>query len=173
MKNIAILLSIIALSLNSCKNSDSKTKISESEEIPATVEVKKVKTPEELEEEGNMVRAELKAYFNEIPESFKFKESLVNAMGVRKSVFIAENVNEEAKKQLDKWVQEQSKELVNKNWEKIVLRDNEMISGMLYNSYSFKKLQGGESSLKDIVSLTSVYNTEKETYTIFVKPYTV
>lgn len=171
MRKIAILVSIIVLALYSC--SDSKTKKPVSDEVKTEVKIKKVKTLAERKEEGKEVRKELNNYLKQIPENLVFKEAVVNAMGIKKSVFHAENVDEEARNTIEKWLDEQLKDMVAAKWEKTQLQDDDVISGMTYNSYSLKKAQDGDSSQSDMLNLTSVYSPDNMTYTIFVKPYAI
>lgn len=173
MKKLTIIIAVLSIILSSCGDSNSKAKDSVNEKANTVVKKKEIKTIEQRKEAGIAVRAELNKYLKEIPENLVFKESLVNAMGIKKTVFVAENVDAETKIQLDNWVIEESEKLVKANWEKILLQDRVMVSGMEYNSYSFKKAQGGESTATDMLSLTSVHSPDKETFSIFIKPYSL
>ncbi len=172
MKKITLLLSIIALSIYSC--GDSKSKNVEDEKVKTETivkKIKKVKTLAERKEEGKVVRTELAEHLKEIPENLVFKESVVNAMGLKKSVFEAEIVDEETNSLIEKWLQEQLSNMEADGWEKSQLQENDVISGIIYNSYSMKRVQGGESTVIEMFSLTSAYAPNLETYTIFVKAY--
>ncbi len=173
MKKLAILVSILALVIFSCKDSKSKKTKPESisSEVKSEVKVKKVTTLEERKEEGKIARTELNDYLKQIPENLVFKESVVNTMGIKKYVFVAENLDEIAISDLDKWLTEQMNFMVADKWERSQLQENDVISGMIYNSYSFKRPQRGESGMVDMFSLTSVLSPEQKTFTIFVKAY--
>ena len=173
MKKMFLALTITTFLLVACGDNNSKKTKETKIEQQKTPKKKEVKTIAQRKKEGKVVRTELSKYITNIPESLVFKEAIMNNAGIKKSVFFAENVDEEQKMKLDSWVLDQIKKLENDSWEKLLLQDNVVISGMTYNTYSFKKAQGAESSIVDMLSLTSVYSPDKKSYTIFVKPYTL
>lgn len=166
-----ILLALAIFTLVSCGDSNSKK--ADNNKTEKTIKTKKVKTVAERKEEGKTVRTELSTYLIEIPEEMVFFNSILNAGGIKKSAFIAENVDEATKNKLDSWFKKQSDDLVAANWEKIVLQEDVTVFDMLTNSHSYRKAQGGDSILTDMLSFSTVYNPKAKTYTLYVKPYTI
>ncbi len=174
MKKLPILVMVLSIMLWSCGDANKKeTKTNDKKENTELPKKKKVKSLEQRLEEGKIVRTELERYDLQIPKNLIFKETLINAMAFKKSTFITDAIDETTKIELENWFKKQSEDLVNLKWEKTLLQKNDTISGMLFNSYSFKRAQGGESTLNDMLNLASVYNPAKKTYTIYVKPYVI
>lgn len=156
----------------SCGDTKSKENTDKKEKKTEIKKKKQVKTIEQRKEEGKVIRAELEKYNLQIPENFIFKETLINAMAFKKSTFIADNVDETIRIELDNWFNKQSDDLVNLKWKKTILQKNDTISGILYNSYSFKKDQGGQSTLSDMLTISTAYNP-RGTYSMYIKPYVI
>lgn len=168
-----LLLTLAIFTLVSCGDSNSKkTEKDKTEKSEKTIK-KKIKTLKERKEEGKTARAELSTYLMEIPENLVFSNAIFNASGIKKSSFIAENIDEAAKIKLDDWFKKQSDDLVTASWEKIVLQEDVTVLDLLTNSHSYRKAQGGDSILTDMLSLSTVYDPKRKTYTLHVKPYTI
>lgn len=165
-----LLLTLAVFTLVSCGDSNSKKTEKDSTE---KIIKKKVKTLAERKKEGKAVRAELSTSLTEIPKNLVFSNAIMNASGIKKSSFIAENVDEATKNTLDTWFKKQSDDLVAANWEKIVLQEDVTVLDLLTNSHSYRKAQGGDSILTDMLSLSTVYDPKRKTYTLYVKPYTI
>ena len=174
MKKLTVLIPILLLIFWSCKNENPKTKKQDGREQIETLEPKK-KQPKslvEIKKEGKIVRMQLEKYGLQIPENLIFKETLINAMAFKKSTFIADNVDEAMKNDLDNWYHKQMDELVVSKWEKIPLQKDKIVSGVLFNSNSFKRAQAGTSSVSDMLSIGTVYDP-KGVYIVYIKPYVI
>ncbi len=174
MKKLTVFIAILLLIFWSCKNENPKTKKQDESEQIEKLEPKrkKVKNMKERRKEGKIVRTQLEKYGLQIPENLIFKETLINAMAFKKSTFIADNVDETMKNELDNWYHKQMDELVVSKWEKIPLQKDKIVSGVLFNSNSFKRAQAGTSNVSDMLSITTIYDP-KGVYIVYIKPYVI
>ena len=174
MKKLTVFIAILLLIFWSCRNENPKTKKQDESEQIEKLEPKrkKVKNMKERRKEGKIVRTQLEKYGLQIPENLIFKETLINAMAFKKSTFIADNVDEAMKNDLDNWYHKQMDELVVSKWEKIPLQKDKIVSGVLFNSNSFKRAQAGTSSVSDMLSIGTVYDP-KGVYIVYIKPYVI
>jgi multidrug efflux pump subunit AcrB len=174
MKRISIIVSFVLLIAGACKDTKVKEE-KKGEEIPVKIEKKETKRPkltlEERKKLGEAVRADLAKFKLAIPDTLVFFNSVIDANAFKKSTFRVDNVDEKLRKVLDTWYAKQIKDLEKNKWDKTQIQKEEKVSELLINSYSFKKPQGGQSTLYDVISLTSVYDASRQTYQVYIKPY--
>jgi hypothetical protein len=104
-----------------------------------------------------------------IPENLPFIEIKKGATQYT-AKFKIENIDEATREQLDDWYAQQISDLTANGWNKRDLRVNEKALGTVLNQYILSKPKGGKSSLDNIVSISSAYNTENKSYTVSISP---
>ena len=175
MKKVFVVIGVLSVMLWSCgdnkvkENKDSQTEVQEKK-----IERKAKKTTvtlSERKEAGKEVRASFEKYSLKLPEQLLFKSTIIDANSFKKTTFVAENVDEKLRKELDNWLELQVKDFVADKWDKVRLQKDEKLEGLVFNSYSFKKEQGGKSTLFDVISLATVFDASRSSYIVYVKPY--
>lgn len=176
MKNIIFFSLLSFFVLSSCKNESKKTEQKGAPAVEQNVKVKKVKkikSPEELQAEEKEVVKDLLAFGVKVPENMNFKESLINNFGYKKSVFEIKDIDEADKNTLDQWYQNQVNQLKKEHWEAETIQKDKNISGSVFNMTQFKKAQGGQSTLSDVLQISTAYLPKQKTYLITFKPYEI
>lgn len=173
MKNIIFLSLLSFFVLSSCKSEPKKTEQKEEPAVEQKVNVKKVKSPKELKAEEKEVVKDLAALGVEVPDNIQYKESLINNFGYKKSVFERKDVEEGDTNVFDQWYQNQINQLKKEGWEAETIQKDENISGSIFNMTQFKKAQGGDSTLSDIIQISTAYLPKHNTYLITFKPYEI
>ncbi len=173
MKNIVFLSLLSVFVLSSCKNEPKKPEQKENATVEQKVIVKKVKSPTELKAEEKEVVKDLLAFGVEVPENMQYKESLINNIGYKKSVFERKDIGEADKNALDQWYQNQVNQLKKNAWDAEIIQKDENISGSIFNMTQFKKAQGGKSTLSDVIQISTAYLPKQKTYLITFKPYEI
>ncbi|MEN8248695.1 MAG: hypothetical protein ABFS32_07165 [Bacteroidota bacterium] len=158
MKKLSILLSLaIPFFILSCGGGSSNEEGNTKEE-----EVKVEKKTTSLSDKDNMMNR-LEELNISIPNEMTFVE-IKKAYGGGYSVqFISEGISEETRTMLDDWYKEQCENLVNDGWMKRNIRDNEEMMGIVANQDIFIKSSDG-------IDISTSFDTEKNSYSVFVKP---
>jgi hypothetical protein len=176
MKKAVLLISMFSLVLWSCGDKKAKPQEVNKKTIEVTTKVvnktkKPTKSIGERKEKGKIVRVDLKKFKLNIPDTLLYLNTVIDGNAFKKSTFKVTSVDENLKKVLDDWYTQQSKDFVSNKWERTRIQNNEKVSGMIFNTYSFKRAQGGKSTLFDVITLTSVYDASRQTYIVYAKPY--
>ena len=159
MKKTTLLLAIIlSVFIWSCGGSGSEENKIKSE---------KGKTYSLKTKEGMMKK--LQEFNINIPENLSFIEIKKEATQYT-AKFKIENIDEATREQLDDWYAQQISDLTANGWNKRDIRVNEKVLGTVLNQYILSKPKGGKSSLDNIVSISSAYNTENKSYTVSISP---
>ena len=164
LKKWMTLMLVLMMTVWACSDSAEKKETAEATQKAPVEKTKKISLKTQ---EGMMMK--LKEFGITIPEPLAFVD-IERKSSEYRAKFEAKDIDESVRAELDKWYAGLVSKFTEEGWSQTVVQDNEEMFGAVYNSCIFLKRQGGESTLTDGVSLTTIYDAGKKSYTVYVRP---